>query len=112
MLGLTVSEIDSDFEKFDYQFYCGIKEGAGVSLEEFNNLPVDTFVLDVRESWEKPQVENGKVLNAPLDDLDDYINEIPQEIPVYVVCQKGGRSQAAIDYLEKEYKKCIYGWGY
>jgi len=96
----------TDFTSFDYKFYCGVsvKATEGVTLKELEQFPNDTFVLDVRENWEKPQLANKQRLNAPLDDLDDYIGEIPTDKDVYVLCQRGARSRAAIEYLEKEYK--------
>lgn len=95
-----------DFEAFDYAFYCGVpeKENTGITKDDLIKLSKETVVVDVRESWELPKVEGKQVVNAPLDDLDDYLNEIPKDKTVYVVCQKGGRSKTAIEYLKKEYK--------
>lgn len=95
----------NEFENFDYSFSCKgvIEKSNEITLEEFGNLPDETIVLDVREPWEKPIIENKKVIQAPLDDIDDYLNDIPIDTPVYVICQKGGRSKMAIEYLKKEY---------
>jgi adenylyltransferase/sulfurtransferase len=95
----------SDFENFDYVSYCETTKSneSGINKEELSELPEDAFVLDVRESWEKPALENKNLLNAPLDEIENFIGDIPKEQTVYVVCQRGVRSKAAIDVLEKEY---------
>ena len=98
-------ENTTDFEAFDYDFFCGVsrKVESTILREKFDSLPKDTFVLDVRESWEEPKVENKEVLNIPLQDLSSLHSSIPKNKVVYVVCQKGIRSQAAITFLSEEY---------
>jgi len=91
-----------DFEDFDYSLTCVVNEKA-FSKEDLNKLPNTTIVLDVREEWETPIVENKSVINIPLDELSDRIDEIISDKTIYVVCQKGGRSQIAIDFLRSEY---------
>jgi len=91
-----------DFEDFDYALTCVVNEKA-FSKEDLNKLPNTTLVLDVREGWETPLVENKSVINIPLDKLGDRIDEIISDKTIYVVCQKGGRSQVAIDFLRAEY---------
>ena len=68
-----------------------------------NKLPNTSVVLDVREEWETPKVKNKSVISIPLDELNDRIDEIASDKPIYVLCQKGGRSQVAIDFLKSEY---------
>ena len=94
-----------DFESFNYDFYCGLStELTGqIEREEFDDLSPDSFVLDVREEWEKPEIKIGNVLNIPLGDLKQLANKIPKDKPVYVVCQKGARSQSAIDFLKENH---------
>lgn len=91
-----------DFEQFDYSLSCEVGE-IGFSKEDLHELPESTLILDVREDWELPKIENKIVINVPLDELDDRINEIPSGPDLYVVCQKGGRSQVAIDFLRAEH---------
>ena len=60
------------------------------------------FVLDVREGWE---FENGHVPTAhhiPLGDVPDQLAELPKEVQVWVICQAGGRSMTAANYLESQ----------
>ena len=103
LIDFGISSI-SDFKDFDYLFTCEIDSmQAGISKKDFLLLPSKTLVIDVREDWETPKVENKNILNIPLDELDDRFNEIPKGETIYVVCQKGGRSQAAIAFLKQEY---------
>jgi len=103
----TVVEVfnKEEFLQFDYQGYCegSIVLEKSITLEELANLSSDIFVVDVRGVWEQPQLEIEHVLHAPLHEIADYVKEIPTDKKVYVVCQHGVRSKAAIEYLEKEY---------
>jgi len=92
----------SDFEQFDYSLTCEVF-AQGFTKVDLDKLPNSTLVLDVRDEWETPKVENKTVVNIPLDELDDNVTKIPKKEVVYVVCQKGGRSQVAIDFLKAEY---------
>jgi molybdopterin/thiamine biosynthesis adenylyltransferase/rhodanese-related sulfurtransferase len=91
-----------DFEQFDYSLTCVVNE-KGFNKSDLAELPSTTLVLDVRDERETPKVENKTVISIPLDELDDCIDSIPKDKTVYVVCQKGGRSQVAIDFLRAEY---------
>lgn len=91
-----------DFEQFDYSLTCVVNE-KGFTKLDLAELPNTTLVLDVRDERETPKVENKTVISIPLDELDDCIDRIPMDETVYVVCQKGGRSQVAIDFLRAEY---------
>ncbi len=98
-----------DFENYDYDFFCGVKtnnEIPQINLEELQLMAEkeDIQVIDVREHWEQPKFNKGKVLNVPLDDLEDYIEMIDRNKKVVVICQSGGRSMKAIDFLQSEYQ--------
>ena len=95
----------ADFEEYNYPEFCSISEESETKNKRtiFTDLTQDAFILDVREEWEQPRLTHSNILIAPLDSLDDFANVIPKDGDVFVVCQKGGRSQMAIDFLEKEY---------
>mgnify|MGYP000052761567 CR=1 FL=1 len=59
------------------------------------------YVLDVREDYEYEIANIGGTL-IPLSQLKDRQSEIPMDQQVVVMCKAGGRSQKAIDLLEKE----------
>jgi rhodanese-related sulfurtransferase len=35
----------------------------------------------------------------PLDELPELVDQIPMEVPVYLICQSGGRSHRAAEWL-------------
>ena len=96
---------EDDFKSFDYDYFCGLSGAieSSISKEEFESLPENTLVLDVRENWEEPKINNKEVLNIPLQELNSLHHKIPKDKVVYVVCQKGIRSQSAIAFLNEEH---------
>lgn len=98
-----------DFEKYDYDFFCGIKnndEVEEINLQDLLKLleKEEVQIIDVRDEWERPKLKLNNILNAPLDDLEDYIEMIDRNKKVVVVCQSGGRSMQAIKFLQDEYQ--------
>ncbi len=59
--------------------------------------------LDVREAFEQPKMNSGKVIQIPLGNLKDRLKEIPDTQEVLVFCQSGKRSQEAVKMLEKDF---------
>lgn len=60
----------------------------------------DGFMLvDVREDWEHTAFNIGG-LQIPLGELMQRRAEIPQDYPVVMYCEKGIRSQLAVQRLE------------
>jgi rhodanese-related sulfurtransferase len=55
-------------------------------------------LVDVRqpEEYEAGHVPGAKLI--PMADVVARVGEIPEEGPVYVICQTGSRSQRAADY--------------
>jgi len=98
------------FEEMDYDFFCGIKKdenGPEIEVEELKSWydnQSDFQVVDVREDWEQPRIKKENVLVAPLNELDEFVNEISQDKKVVIVCQHGIRSLSAIEMLKREYK--------
>lgn len=56
-------------------------------------MKTNAVFLDVRELWEEPQIECLNLLRIPLDQIENRINEIPQNEEIVVFCQSGGRSK-------------------
>ena len=48
-----------------------LASGANIVKSAFERILREEFVVDVRESWERPELDGVNVLNAPLDDLCD-----------------------------------------
>ena len=72
-----------------------------ISIDEFAAARAggDARVVDVRqpEEYEAGHVPGAKLI--PLGDVVARVGEFPVDGPVYVICQSGGRSQRAADYL-------------
>ena len=76
-----------------------------LSTEELRKIiaeKVDLFLLDVREEYEHHEFNIGGTL-IPLGEIMSKALEIPANVPVVVYCQKGIRSQIAIQRLEDKY---------
>lgn len=72
-----------------------------VSIEELETaITKGEYVVDVREAWE---FESGHVPNAhhiALNSIPDQLSEMPKDAKIWVICQSGGRSMTAANYLE------------
>lgn len=65
-----------------------------------SDLPKDGLaLLDVREDdeWAAGHAPGAK--HIPLGELPDRVAELPDDMPVYVVCRSGGRSARAAAWL-------------
>ena len=71
-----------------------------VSVEELAAARADGPVplFDVRQPEEYEAVHVPGATLIPLADVVARVGEIPEEGPVYVICQTGSRSQRAADY--------------
>ncbi len=72
-----------------------------------NSSEANKLILDVRQPDEFAQghVPGAKLI--PLGNLKARLAEVPNDAPVYVVCQSGGRSQTASDLLSKNGKSDV-----
>jgi len=74
-----------------------------VSINDLESAIAEgAYVVDVREAWE---FENGHVPNAhhiALNTVPENLNLIPKNQQIWVICQAGGRSMKAADYLEAQ----------
>lgn len=100
-----IKDLKSYFHNFNYDVFCGIEMVDSVTVEELKKMLKlgNVQVVDVREEWEQPRILELNALVAPLDELDDYINQIERNKKVVVVCQRGGRSLKAIQCLKNNY---------
>ncbi|MGE0561858.1 MAG: molybdopterin-synthase adenylyltransferase MoeB [Flavobacteriales bacterium] len=100
---VLASEID--FENNNYEIFCGVKplkiknEISAIELKELLKLE-SVQLLDVREEWELPKIENYKVLNIPLQTIPFNLDQIDKTKKTVVICQHGVRSIKAIEFLK------------
>ncbi len=57
------------------------------------------LIIDIRESYEEPRLENHGIHNIPLAQLENFIAAVAQNQKVILFCQRGHQSQMAADYL-------------
>lgn len=56
-------------------------------------------LLDVRESWELAAARLDPCLHIPMGEVAARTNEIPRDVPVYVLCHGGVRSGRVVEFL-------------
>lgn len=73
---------------------------AEISIAELEPLVAsNSLVIDVRETDEFVSGHVPNAISIPLSTLPDRIDEFRHLEPVYVICQSGGRSMRACQYL-------------
>lgn len=72
-----------------------------VSIDELETaIPQGAYVMDVREAWEFESGHAPRAHHIPLNSIPDRLNEIPKHQKIWIICQSGGRSMTAANYLE------------
>lgn len=76
--------------------------------DEVGTLPDDgsVFLLDARTREEYTAGHINGFVNIPLDELRDRLSELPQNVPLYVLCQSGLRSYLACRILSQNGWDC------
>lgn len=59
------------------------------------------YLVDVREQdeWDEAHIEEAMLI--PISEFEQRASEIPTDKPLHVMCHSGGRSLAAVKYLEQ-----------
>ncbi len=80
-----------------------------ISVEEAHEkYSKNVMLLDVRtkEEWDECHVPNAVLI--PLDELQNRLNEVPQDVEVVVMCRSGARSMTATRMLHaKGFEKTL-----
>jgi molybdopterin/thiamine biosynthesis adenylyltransferase/rhodanese-related sulfurtransferase len=94
----------SEFESFNYNWFCGINSTFDLNYENFESLiKKETIqIIDVRENGETPSIENLEYIQIPLSKLREQIPEIDAQ-SIVLICQTGKRSTIAAEILRKHY---------
>lgn len=69
-----------------------------VSVQDLANAQ-EGFLLDVRETWEFEQGHAPGATLIPLGQLAGRVDELPDGVPIYVMCRSGNRSLTASEIL-------------
>lgn len=72
------------------------------SIQELANLLADSklHLIDVREVDEYNMGHVPGAVNFPLSSLANNYTELPKGETLHIICQSGGRSARACDFLE------------
>jgi adenylyltransferase/sulfurtransferase len=70
-------------------------------LIEWLEAGKDINLLDVREAYETPKLAHPSVIYIPLGEIPSRSAELPTDKTLVVICQKGMRSQRAIEFLKQ-----------
>lgn len=60
------------------------------------------LIIDVREGWEFESGHVPTAINMPLSSVPDQLASLPKDKTIWVICQSGGRSMTAANYLGTE----------
>jgi rhodanese-related sulfurtransferase len=95
---------------------CKEKETSDNSALDANKFaeqisrPSEKIILDVRtpEEFNEGHIQNAMLINFLGEDFKQQVSKLDKEIPVYVYCASGVRSEKAATVLKGEGFKEIY----
>lgn len=72
-----------------------------IMIDEFEQLEKrnEVAIIDVREDDEYMSGHIKGAKNMPLSTLKETAESLDKDQPYYIICQAGGRSQMASDYI-------------
>ncbi len=62
------------------------------TYQQYRDRQIDHTLVDVREDWEFAQGRIAGAIHIPLHELQERVDEVPDDKPVVVVCAHGMRS--------------------
>lgn len=72
-----------------------------VSINDLESaITQGAYVMDVREAWEFESGHVPRAHHVPLNSIPEHLNVLPKHQQIFVICQSGGRSMTAANYLE------------
>lgn len=104
-----------EFLQTDYEYFCGNKNIEfetkpdsvhSISAHELKSIienNPEIQLLDVRELYEQPQINELKDIQIPLGDIPNQTHLISKNKKVIVFCKSGLRSKHAIEILVKDF---------
>lgn len=109
------------FEPNSVEVTKGLQNGVALSLSQTKPTNAITaafftaalqnnhyMIIDIRESYETPKLENFGIHNIPLDGLENCIANLAKNQNVILFCQRGHNSKMAAGYLAAKGFKNIF----
>jgi len=84
---------------------------ASISAEELQELLATKKaiqLIDVRTENEYEDYHLPESIHIPLDELDDRLQEMNPQKPIYMLCETGKRSRIAIELLQEEFEDTLF----
>jgi adenylyltransferase/sulfurtransferase len=108
-MNLFVPKSKEEFEKFDYDWFCGQHQQLHeITPKEFDLMRTQEKIdiIDVREVDELPKVNEFIFMQIPLSKFEESINDISTKNKIVVFCQTGKRSLVAVKMLNERFPEC------
>jgi rhodanese-related sulfurtransferase len=80
-------------------------------LDQFVNAEAEHLLIDVRTPEEFESGHIPGAINIPVQVIDQYLDQIPQDEPIVLYCRSGNRSSQAFDILSNSGYSDIYDLG-
>jgi len=84
-----------------YKRFVPVKGMRNLNLQQFKSEYKGHKLVDVREVQEFKQGHIAGAVNIPLSQIEQRLNEIPKDKPVYLYCRSGMRSKQAAKLLSR-----------
>ena len=100
---IPVKKENKNIDSLD-NFPINIHQERSISIDQLAKWLDDKhplFLLDVREENEFEQMHLKNAISIPLSNLQGGFPTIPKDRPWILVCEKGGRSSKALQYLQE-----------
>lgn len=81
--------------------------GPAIPTVEVEQLPVDAYLLDVREADEWECGHAPEAVHLPMSELTARLEEVPADREVYVICKVGGRSAQVVGFLNGQGRETV-----
>lgn len=74
-----------------------------VSIDQLTTaLNEGAYLIDVREDWEYQDGHVTEAIHMPLNSVSENLGALPKDKKIWIICQAGGRSMTAANYLEAQ----------
>lgn len=94
----------ADLHKMDYHDFCGISAQLDWdTIPELLEQNPETVLIDVREEYEEPKLEEYPYTRIELSQLDNAHESLYKFTNILIFCQSGIRSQQAAKALQEKF---------